>query len=82
MLKIVQSLYDNPLKLVTYPRTDTPYITDSEFAYLKDNLSNYQKLANQVFEPHSLEPNKRYVNSKKYKNIMLLYLQKKFLPIQ
>ncbi|MBL5768669.1 type IA DNA topoisomerase [Heyndrickxia sporothermodurans] len=65
VLKIVQSLYDNPLKLVTYPRTDTPYITDSEFAYLKDNLSNYQKLANQVFEPHSLEPNKRYVNSKK-----------------
>ncbi|MEB6550196.1 DNA topoisomerase 3 [Heyndrickxia sporothermodurans] len=65
VLKIVQSLYDNPLKLVTYPRTDTPYITDSEFAYIKDNLSSYQRLTNQVFEPYSLEPNKRYVNSKK-----------------
>lgn len=82
VLKIVQSLYDNPLKLVTYPRTDTPYITDSEFAYLKDNLSNYQKLANQVFEPHSLEPNKRYVNSKKVQEHYAIVPTKKFLPIQ
>ncbi|MBU8732506.1 DNA topoisomerase III [Cytobacillus oceanisediminis] len=63
VLKIVQSLYDNPLKLVTYPRTDTPYITENEFDYLRDNIANYQNITNDHFEPHTLESNKRYVNN-------------------
>lgn len=63
--KIVQSLYDSPLKLVTYPRTDTQHITENEFKYLKDNLKNYQKVANAHFDPISLESNKRFVDNKK-----------------
>nr|WP_236768904.1 type IA DNA topoisomerase [Aeromonas sp. Ne-1] len=65
VLQIVQELYDNPLKLVTYPRTDTQHITEHEFAYLKSNLYEYQKLVNVEFEPYSLEPNKRFTDSKR-----------------
>lgn len=65
VLKIVQSLYDSPLKLVTYPRTDTQYITENEFNYLKNNLYNYQNLINVHFEPSSMAPNKRYVDNSK-----------------
>src|SRR5699024_8134931 len=41
VLKIAQSLYDK--KVLSYPRTDSHFITDSEFAYIKSNLSNYQE---------------------------------------
>lgn len=64
-LKIVQSLYDNPLKLVSYPRTDTQHITENEFKYLRENLTSYQNLAAQTFEPSFLEPQKRYVDNQK-----------------
>lgn len=62
VLKTVQSLYDNPLKLVSYPRTDTQHITESEFNYLKENVANYQAVVGVEFEPASLEPNKRFVD--------------------
>lgn len=65
VLEIVQSLYDSPLTLVTYPRTDTQYITNNEFEYLKDNLEGYQNVAEQFFEPSSLEPKKRFVDNSK-----------------
>ena len=65
VLKIVQELYDNPLKLVTYPRTDTPYITENEFAYIRDNLKNYQLITKDQFEPHTLEAKKRFVSNDK-----------------
>ncbi len=65
VLEIVQKLYENPLKLVTYPRTDTQYITNNEFSYLKENLNNYQKVSGCIFEPYSLEANKRYVDGSK-----------------
>ncbi|HZH59645.1 MAG TPA: DNA topoisomerase III [Metabacillus sp.] len=65
VLAIVQTLYDTPLKLVTYPRTDTQYITEHEFNYLKEQLPSYQRLVNHVFEPCSLQPNKRYVDGSK-----------------
>ncbi|PYZ97673.1 DNA topoisomerase III [Alteribacter lacisalsi] len=64
-LKIVQSLYDQPLKLVTYPRTDTQHITESEFKYLRNNLDGYKRLAGAGFEPASLAPDKRYVDGSK-----------------
>ncbi len=38
-LEIVQSLYDAPLKLVTYPRTDSHNITENEFEYLKKQFT-------------------------------------------
>lgn len=65
VLKTVQELYDTPLKLVTYPRTDTQYITENEFSYLKHHLANYQKIAEFSFEPSTLESQKRYVDNSK-----------------
>lgn len=65
VLDIVQSLYDSPLKLVTYPRTDTQYITTNEFLYLKERLKDYQELLKEHFKPNSLEPDKRYVDNSK-----------------
>jgi len=67
VLKIVQELYDTPLKLVTYPRTDNQYVTENEFAYLKANFENYQQLTGDIFTPSSLEANKRYVDNQKVK---------------
>lgn len=61
-LKIVQDLYEK--KLLSYPRTDCNYITDSEFEYLLANVEDYKKVANVSFETVSTEPKPRYVNSK------------------
>lgn len=63
VLKLVQELYE--MKLVSYPRTDTQVITDSEFAYLLDKVNDYQKLVGVSFPIASRTPNKRYVDSKK-----------------
>ncbi|SFE80005.1 type IA DNA topoisomerase [Alteribacillus iranensis] len=66
-LEVVQSLYDQPLKLITYPRTDTQYITKNEFAYVKKNISPYQHVTGDHFEPASFHPSKRYVDDNKVK---------------
>ncbi|WP_240377348.1 type IA DNA topoisomerase [Bacillus piscicola] len=66
-LEIAQSLYDQPLKLITYPRTDTEYITTNEFAYVKDNIEHYQRIAGKTFSPVSLQPKKRFVDNNKVK---------------
>ncbi|MEC0312062.1 DNA topoisomerase 3 [Bacillus subtilis] len=63
VLKIMQDLYDK--KLLTYPRTDSNYITEHEFEYLKSNLNQYQKLAGINFDAAFMEPQKRYVDSSK-----------------
>ncbi|WP_174615277.1 type IA DNA topoisomerase [Virgibacillus ihumii] len=63
VLDIVQRLYDK--KVLSYPRTDCNYITDSEFAYLKDNLKEYQCVLQVEFTPKTLEPNKRFVDGAK-----------------
>jgi len=60
---IIQQLYDS--KLITYPRTDCPYITESEFSYLKQNVAAYKALVGVSFESHTLEPNKRFVDNQK-----------------
>lgn len=62
-LKVVQSLYEK--KLLSYPRTDTQFITDGEFAYLKEHLSKYKKYMDVGFDDVYTEPRKRYVNSAK-----------------
>ena len=62
VLETMQSLYEK--KLVTYPRTDTNHITESEFNYLKQAVMDYQKLIGVNFEPN-LRPNKRYVDASK-----------------
>ncbi|MBN9654751.1 DNA topoisomerase 3 [Halobacillus sp. GSS1] len=63
VLKTMQKLYEK--KLVSYPRTDCNYITESEFFYLVNNLKAYQDTLNTSFTPISLKPRKRYVDSKK-----------------
>lgn len=62
VLEVMQSLYEK--KIVSYPRTDCNFITDSEFDYLSSNLEKYQSLLNIKFESKK-EKNKRYVDGKK-----------------
>ena len=63
VLKTMQGLYEK--KLVTYPRTDARHITPNEFAYLKDQVGDYQQLIAHPFPVASLAPKKRYVDSSK-----------------
>lgn len=63
VLKTMQVLYEK--KLVTYPRTDSRYITPSEFSYLAAQVTDYQQLIGQSFPICSLAPKKRYVDSTK-----------------
>lgn len=63
VLSTVQSLYEKGL--VSYPRSDSQYITTEEFTYLKQNLTGYQNLIGVSFQAFSLEPSKRYVNPDK-----------------
>ena len=63
VLKTVQGLYEK--KLVTYPRTDTQFITTNEFAYLSANVERYQAIAGVSFPIASKSPNKRYVDNSK-----------------
>ncbi|WP_028784638.1 type IA DNA topoisomerase [Thalassobacillus devorans] len=63
VLKTMQKLYEK--RLVSYPRTDCNFITESEFSYLVKNLQRYQGAMNISFTAVSLKPNKRYVDSSK-----------------
>ncbi|WP_373892956.1 DNA topoisomerase 3 [Virgibacillus sp. CBA3643] len=63
VLKIAQSLYEK--KLLSYPRTDSHYITDSEFGYLKSHLSNYQSCLNVTVDIVYPEARKSYVDGTK-----------------
>ncbi|WP_395185004.1 DNA topoisomerase III [Lactobacillus helveticus] len=63
VLKAVQALYE--AKYLSYPRTDSQYITDQEFTYLRQNLARYQKLVSKEIALPQIEPQSRYVNGKK-----------------
>ncbi|MFC6040928.1 DNA topoisomerase 3 [Paenisporosarcina macmurdoensis] len=63
VLSTMQSLYEK--KLVTYPRTDTQFITPNEFSYLESQVEAYQQLIQQPFDVVSRKPSKRYVDSSK-----------------
>lgn len=63
VLDTVQKLYDK--KILSYPRTDTQYITEAEFAYLSINLESYQGIIENPFNISSKEPNKRFVDGSK-----------------
>lgn len=62
VLDIMQKLYE--AKLLTYPRTDTNYITEAEFDYLALNIVAYQHVAGVNFHAN-ITPNKRYVDNSK-----------------
>lgn len=61
--KLIESLYLK--KYLSYPRTDTRFITEDEFAYLKQYLTSYQEAIQCHFEPAFLEPRDFYVNAEK-----------------
>lgn len=63
VLKVMQELYEK--KLVTYPRTDSNFITESEFNYIVSNIEYYQEIIDVSFTPSTTEPNKRFVDSSK-----------------
>lgn len=63
VLSTMQILYEK--KLVTYPRTDTQFITPNEFKYLENQVEAYQQIIQQPFEVASRKPSKRYVDSEK-----------------
>lgn len=73
-LKIMQTLYEK--KLVTYPRTDSQYITDQEFNYLKNNLNQYFEIYNLHPEIAYLEPRKRFVDGSKVQEHYAIVLTK------
>ncbi|WP_273718471.1 type IA DNA topoisomerase [Leuconostoc mesenteroides] len=62
-LQAVQNLYE--AKLLTYPRTDSNYITEQEYNYLVENLNGYLGFLSKDVSLNHQEPNKRYVNGKK-----------------
>jgi DNA topoisomerase-3 len=62
-LKAVQSLYDK--QLLTYPRTDIPYIGQGRFEIIRDNLEEYAKVIGYQGVLPNTEPSKRYVNDAK-----------------
>ena len=62
-LKAMQGLYE--AKLLSYPRTDTPFITVNEFAYLKLNFEKYCQYLNTDLDMIQIEPRKRYVDGNK-----------------
>lgn len=79
VLKTMQGLYEK--KLVTYPRTDSRYITPSEFSYLAGQVSEYQQLIEYPFPVASLSPKKRYVDNSKVQEHHAIIPTKK-LPSQ
>ena len=74
-LKVVQSLYE--AKLLTYPRTDTPYITHNEFAYLKQNINDYLSFLGVDQSATQTNPRKAYVNDSKVQEHHAIILTKK-----
>ncbi|HGK7029804.1 TPA: DNA topoisomerase III [Streptococcus agalactiae] len=73
-LKAVQALYE--AKLLTYPRTDSNYITGNEFAYLKANLERYKEFLGIEIETSNHSPKKRYVDDKKVQEHHAIILTK------
>ncbi|MBO0481153.1 type IA DNA topoisomerase [Candidatus Enterococcus courvalinii] len=63
-LEAVQGLYES--KFLSYPRTDSPYITDNEHHYLVQRLDKYKGfLGAETIETPELFPKKRYVDASK-----------------
>ncbi|ESR10518.1 type IA DNA topoisomerase [Streptococcus iniae] len=73
-LKAVQTLYE--AKLLTYPRTDSNYITGNEFAYLKANLERYKLFMDNQLPTNNMEPRKRYVDDEKVQEHHAIILTK------
>ena len=65
------TLYEK--KLVTYPRTDTQYITENEFAYLLSNIETYKKIQEHLLKFHPKSQINDMSMEQKSKNTMLSF---------
>lgn len=63
VLKIAQGLYEK--KLLSYPRTDTHFITEGEFLYIKDRIESYKESLGLTFDIEYPEARKRFVDGSK-----------------
>ncbi|MCT6922833.1 type IA DNA topoisomerase [Metasolibacillus sp.] len=61
-LKIAQTLYEK--RVLSYPRTDSKYISENEYEYLKDLVGDLKNLLNIDFEP-IFKPIKKHVDASK-----------------
>lgn len=74
-LQIMQKLYE--AKLVTYPRTDTQYITEQEHQYLVNHLDNYLTISDlNASEFTQRDAKKQYVNNSKVQEHYAIILTK------
>lgn len=73
-LKAVQTLYEK--KLLSYPRTDSNFITHNEFDYLKANLERYKSFLEYEGELAHLEARKHYVDNQKVQEHHAIILTK------
>lgn len=62
-LAAVQNLYE--AKLLTYPRTDSNFITQQEFKYLSEHLVQYKHFLKTDISTPNMQPQSRYVNDHK-----------------
>lgn len=62
-LAAVQNLYE--VKLLTYPRTDSNFITQQEFKYLGEHLVQYKEFLQTNILTPNMQPQSRYVNDHK-----------------
>ncbi|GAB2021501.1 type IA DNA topoisomerase [Pseudolactococcus yaeyamensis] len=67
VLTAAQELYQEPLGLLTYPRTGISYITPEHFEILKENLEVSKARVGIEFKNTNMSPRSKYVNEKKVK---------------
>ncbi|KIL43929.1 type IA DNA topoisomerase [Jeotgalibacillus soli] len=80
VLKTVQDLYEK--KIISYPRTDSHFITENEFRYLKNQLDKMKASAGASFENQYNMPRKKYVQNDKVQEHYALIPTKKILTQQ
>ena len=78
-LNTMQALYEQH-KVLTYPRTDSNYLTDDMVSSMKERVSS---LSATPLKSHAIpllkkpiKAGKHFVDNKKYQTIMRLYQQK------
>lgn len=64
-------------KFLSYPRTNTHYITNKEFDYLRENIESYKNFLNIDSDNIYIEPRKRYCDESKVMSHYAIILSKR-----